>query len=400
MCDEFQELWPMAIADDSKSKKRWNIMVGDKKAGGVYATSLAGQVTGFRAGHMAPGWNGAIILDDPLKPEDAFSPSKLEAANRRLLTTMKSRKANPSTPIVIIMQRISEKDPTAFIEEGNVPGDWKIIKIPALLTKEHVHELQKNHQVHIDTASQSKDGRVSYWPYKEPVEELLLMESGMGKDATGSRMSRFVFASQYQQSPVALGGNLIRGECFGRYKILPQLKYRCIYADTAQKTSERNDYSVFQCWGEGKEDGKAYLVDQIRGRWEAPELKRRAVAFWRKHLAFDRDKFGALRGLKIEDKSSGTGLIQSIASEDAIAVFPIERNKDKLTRLMDAMPYIESGLVCVPEAAEFTNDLISECESFAADMTHEHDDQVDPLMDAISDILSSDNLLRTWEKLV
>ena len=62
--DEYQEKWPYAIAADAKSKKRWNVVVNGKKAGGVYAVSLAGQITGFRAGHMAEGWQGAIIIDD------------------------------------------------------------------------------------------------------------------------------------------------------------------------------------------------------------------------------------------------------------------------------------------------------------------------------------------------
>ena len=53
--DEYQALWPLQIADDAKAKKRWNVIVDGKKAGGVYAVSLGGQITGFRAGHMAPG---------------------------------------------------------------------------------------------------------------------------------------------------------------------------------------------------------------------------------------------------------------------------------------------------------------------------------------------------------
>ncbi len=113
--DEFQTMWPIAIASDTKAKKRWNVMVNGKLAGGVYATSLGGQITGFRAGHMAEGFQGAIIIDDPIKPEDAFSKTKLDAANRKLLTTVKSRKANPDTPIIMIMQRIAENDPTGFI---------------------------------------------------------------------------------------------------------------------------------------------------------------------------------------------------------------------------------------------------------------------------------------------
>jgi predicted phage terminase large subunit-like protein len=78
--------------------------------------------------------------------------------------------------------------------------------------------------------------------------------------------------------------------------------------DTAQKTGERNDYSVFECWGLG-DDGRAYLIDLIRGKWEAPELERQAIAFWSKHSA---------RKMKVEDKSSGTGLIQSIKKKAEI----------------------------------------------------------------------------------
>src|SRR5271154_4496886 len=70
---EYQQLWPMSIATDSDSMKRWNVTMNGKTAGGVYATAMGGQVVGFRAGHMAPGFQGAIIIDDPNKPEDAFS---------------------------------------------------------------------------------------------------------------------------------------------------------------------------------------------------------------------------------------------------------------------------------------------------------------------------------------
>lgn len=47
--DEFRELWPLKVEADAKSKKRRNIEVDGRKAGGVYAVSLGGQITGFRA---------------------------------------------------------------------------------------------------------------------------------------------------------------------------------------------------------------------------------------------------------------------------------------------------------------------------------------------------------------
>lgn len=397
--EEFQKFWPLKIADDSDSKKQWNVMVGNQKAGGVYATSLGGQVTGFRAGHMADGFWGAILIDDPIKPEDAYSKVKLEAANRKLVSTVKSRRANPKTPIIIIMQRIAAMDPTGFVKAGGLPGKWTHIKIPALLTKDYIEALPDKYKRMIKDAEEDQSGRMSYWPYKEPLADLLSAERGEGTDLNGQRVSRFVFTGQYQQEPVALGGNIIKGEHFVKYKVLPRIKYRFIYADTAQKTNEWNDFSVFEEWGVG-EDNKIYLLDLLRGKWESPELRSRAIMFWSKCKEREVLKFGSLRKLKVEDKSSGTDLIQSLHLPPYnIPIEGIERDKDKITRVMDALPYIESKQVCVPEDAPFTADFITECEAFTADDTHEFDDQIDPALDAIQDLLSANNKIKTWEAL-
>jgi predicted phage terminase large subunit-like protein len=402
--DEFQAFWPMKIADDASAKKRWNVMVGDKAAGGVYATSMGGQVTGFRAGHMAEGFQGAIIIDDPLKPEEAFSKPKIAQANRKLVTTVKSRRANPKTPMVVIMQRVGPDDPSDFILKGGVGGKWKHVVIPALLDKAYVKRLAPRYRDLITeegSIPRDKDGRRSYWEYKEPLTELLKMEKGEGIDPTGKRLSKFVFASQYDQRPKILGGNLLKGEHFQRYdeKALPKIKWRKIFADTAQKTAERNDYSVFGEFGLGI-DGRLYLLDLIRDKWEAPELQRRAVAFWNKAKARDVEKYGQLRKMVVEDKSSGTGLIQTLKLPPYnIPIEPIERHKDKLTRVMDVQAYHDAGLCCIPEQAAFTSDFVAECEAFTADDTHDFDDQVDVYVDAIIDMLEAGNKLKQWEAL-
>lgn len=377
--DEFQALWSLKVADDAKSKKRWNVEVDGKTAGGVYAVSLGGQITGFRAGHMTEGWQGAIVIDDPLKVEDAYSKTKRAAANRKLVSTVKSRKANPDTPIIVIMQRLAEEDPTGFIKAAKVPGEWEFVNIPALLDDDYVAALPEKYRdlIGADELADERDeqGRFSYWPYKEPLHDLLELES---KD-------RYVFSGQYMQRPSPLGGDIIKGKCFGRYEVLPPLRYRKVFADTAQKTAERNDFSVFECWGLG-EDGRIYLLDMVRGKWPAPELKRRAIAFWEKHKAGG-EHDAPLRQMVIEDKSSGTGLIQDIQATGGIPVKGVERTKDKLTRVMDVVSYIESGLVFIPLSAPFVSDFVGECEAFTADDTHAHDDQIDPMVDAINDML-------------
>lgn len=384
--EEYQTLWPLEIAGDAKSKKRWNVLLDGKKAGGVYAVALGGQVTGFRAGYMVEGFSGCIIIDDPIKTSDAFSKAAIKWANSTLLTTVKSRRAHPDVPIVLIMQRVAENDPTAFIKGGNFPGEWEFYEIPALVNDAYIDTLLPNIKQLVAPSPKDADGRFSYWPYKEPLHDMLELEAGRGDDADGNKVSRFVFSSQYMQAPKALGGNLIRGEWFPRVGMHPIIKYRMIYADTAQKTQERNDYSVFQCWGYG-DDGKIYLMDSLRGKWEAPELRRKTVEFWNKHRAIV--GCGMLRAMKVEDKSSGTGLIQELARADKIPVKGIERHKDKLTRVMDVASFIESGYVCLLEDSPFLSDFINECESFTADGTHAHDDQIDPMCDAIVDMLAT-----------
>lgn len=397
---EYREFWPLDIADDAKAKKRWNVMVDHptkagkkRKGGGVYAVALGGQITGFRAGHMTDGFTGAIIIDDPIKSDDSYSEAKVNAANRRLVSTVESRRANPDVPVIIIMQRVGEKDPSGFVKGGNLPGVWECIAIPALIDDAYIDALPP--YIREIARAQTKDsprdqhGRFSYWEYKEPLEKLLAMEEGRGTDEAGNRISRFTFASQYQQAPKALGGNLIHGQRFVRVAMVPKLLYRKIYADTAMKTAERNDFSVFQCWGFG-EDLKAYRLDQIRGKWEAPELEKRALDFWRKHsdkTLYPSTQWGTCRQMKVEDKASGTGLIQGLKTTHRVPVRGVERNKDKLTRVMDVLPFIEAGFVCLIDGQADLNDFIAECEAFTADDSHAHDDQIDPMCDAIADLL-------------
>jgi len=398
--DEYQQFWPRKIADDASAKKRWNVLVTDKDgreklAGGVYATALGGQVTGFRAGHMSPGFQGAIIIDDPIKPEDAFSRTKVDAANRKLISTVKSRRANPSTPIVLVMQRVAENDPAGFILNGNLDGKWTHIKIPAILNEDYLSALDRKYRQLIEPG-ETVDGRFSYWPYKEPLPQLLEMEKGGGQDRNGQLISRHVFSGQYQQAPKALGGNIIHGKDFKLYTVLPKIKFRKVFADTAQKTKERNDYSVFEEWGLGV-DGWIYLLNLIRGRWEAPELLRRAQTFWGACKGRDVDTYGSLREMVVEDKSSGTGLIQTVKHPPYnIPVKPIERNTDKLVRCNDTTPSIEAGMVCLPADAPFTLDFIAEAEAFTADDSHDFDDQLDPMFDAVQDMLGSGNVLKVW----
>lgn len=101
--EAFQELWPITIKTVTKGKNLWRTTQG----GGLKAASAKGPVTGFGAGlgEDTEGFGGALIIDDPLKPDDAQSELELDNANRRINTTVKTRLNNPKdTPIILIKQ--------------------------------------------------------------------------------------------------------------------------------------------------------------------------------------------------------------------------------------------------------------------------------------------------------
>jgi len=262
-------------------------------------------------------------------------------------TTMESRKNSPDTPIIVIMQRLHEYDIAGFLLKGGNGEQWENLCIPAV-----------------------NDAGESFWPEQFPLHDLKRLEA----------TNVYRYAGQYQQRPAPKGGGIFKDEWWRYYKALPALEHRVIYADTAQKTKEANDYSVFQCWGK-TQTGQAVLIDQIRGKWEAPDLLTQARAFWLKHKSSTNP--AKLRAMKVEDKASGTGLIQTLKRE-GVPIIAIQRNIDKVTRAMDVVPMIQSGNVFLPEDAAWLSDYLAESSVFP---NGANDDQLDPTMDAIADML-------------
>lgn len=113
---DFQAMCTVSVSTSSDAKASWKTTVDGYDAGHIYSASMGGQVTGRRAGTLADdGFTGAIVLDDPLKPEEAFSKNARDKANRKILNTVNSRKAKSDTPIIMIMQRLHVEDPLSLI---------------------------------------------------------------------------------------------------------------------------------------------------------------------------------------------------------------------------------------------------------------------------------------------
>lgn len=346
--EAYRVLFPdVGLQEDSKAKDEFRTTAG----GIVYATGAEGTITGFGAGKLRDGFGGAIVIDDPHKAGEAASDVMRQNVIDWYQNTIQSRLNRPGTPIIVIMQRLHEEDLSGWLLNGGSGETWTHLNIPA------------------------KDGEgKSFWPAQFPPEMLDRLETS----------SPYVFAGQYMQNPAPLGGGLFKDEWWRFLDVQPLIRWRAIYADTAQKTKEQNDYSVFQCWGKTI-DGQAVMLDMVRGKWEAPELETMARAFWAKHHAVQ--NAGPLRAFKVEDKVSGTGLIQKLKRE-GIPILPIERNIDKVTRAMDAAPYVQSGNVILLRNLAPLVDFLSEASVFP---NGAHDDMIDAAMSAITDMMAPEN---------
>jgi len=332
------------LRTDSNAKDHFRTEAG----GVVYSAGADGTITGFGAGKMRADFGGAMVLDDPHKAGEAMSETMRKRALQWFQVTMESRKNAPETPIIIIMQRLHEEDLSGWLLAGGNGEKWEHICIPA-----------------IDAAGDS------FWPEQFPIDDLRRRE----------KASPYVFGGQYMQRPSPVGGGIMRDDWWQFYDLAPWCEWRTIYADTAQKTGQMNDYSVLQCWGRTR-NGQAVLLDMIRGKWEAPELLVQSRAFWNKLR--DVASHGPLRAMKVEDKVSGTGLIQTLRRE-GIPVLGIQRDRDKITRAHDVAPLIASGNVLLPRDAPWLSDLLAEATAFP---NAAHDDIIDPLMDAVSDMIT------------
>lgn len=178
----YQAMWPTVLKDDADAKGMW----WTEQGGGVYASSAAGQVTGFRAGHMEAGWQGALLIDDPVKPDDAFSETVRDGINSRFNETIKSRLALETTPMIVIMQRIHYSDLSGYLLRGGSGERWHHLSLPVLIDNSEVYPEENTHGIPI--AHGLPDGWL--WPIKHNEQHRVSLMS-----------HRRTFEAQYMQRP-------------------------------------------------------------------------------------------------------------------------------------------------------------------------------------------------------
>ena len=307
------------------------------------ATSVGGVLTGRGA--------DIIIIDDPLKPEEALSQAQRQAANEWYDHTLYSRLNDKlSGAIVLIMHRLHEDDLAGHVMAQE---DWDVVRLPALAEADEQHRVETVFGCQVFGR---KTGEALH-PKREPQEMLGQLRRTLGE---------YNFAGQYQQAPSPQGGGMVKAAWFKNYAAneLPEKFDQIVQSwDTANKASELSDFSVCTTWGiRGK---NLYLLHVLRKRMEYPELKR---AVCEQCAAFEASV------VLIEDKASGTQLIQELIADGCHSVTRYQPTTDKIMRMHAQTAMIANAFVHIPQSASWVAEYLHEMTVFP---NGKHDDQVD-----------------------
>jgi predicted phage terminase large subunit-like protein len=311
------------------------------------ATSVGGTLTG-RGGSL-------IIIDDPIKPDDAMSATTREACNKWYSNTLLSRLDNKvDGAVVIVMQRVHIDDLVGYVTR-QTGSDWTVLNLPAISPADQRIPLGGGRE-HLFA-----EGDLLH-PEREPQNILDDLRANLGSDS---------FSAQYLQEPVPPGGAMIKRAWISRYVETPSRKpgQSIIQSwDTAAKGGPGNDWSVCSTWLVARPN--YYLLHLHRGRHDYPDLRRKAI-----ELA---DRYKPNRIL-IEDIGAGTALYQEL-KKAGVPVRAIKVDRDKQCRMSEVSTKFENGFVHLPERAAWLAALEDELFAFPGSR---HDDQVDSISQAL-----------------
>lgn len=348
--DDFQEIFPgVSLAADSKAAGRWNT----NKGGEYFAIGAGGTVSGKGA--------DLFIIDDPHSEQEAVLAQSNPGIFDSVLEWYESgprQRLQPNGSIVIVATRWSLRDLTGQLikkQMNDLGADkWEVISLPAIL-----------------------DSGNPLWPEFWRLEELL---------ATKASIPVSKWNAQYQQNPTSEEGALIKREWWvdWPHEEAPHCEAIIQSWDTAFTAKTRSDYSACTTWGvfyknnaKGKKQYCLILLDMLRGKWEFPELKERALQHY---------KFHEPDICLIEARASGMPLIfemraMGLPVQDVV----VGRSggsgpNDKISRVNTVVDIFASGMVYVNKSKHWAQEVMEECAAFPSG---EHDDIVDTVVYAL-----------------
>ena len=331
---EYGKIFDTRLQEDSKAAGRWETAQG----GEYFAAGVGGAITGRGA--------DLLIIDDPHSEQDAMSETSLENAYE-WYTSGPRQRLQPGASIVLVMTRWSTKDLTGILlkNQTEVKSDqWHVVEFPAIIENKPV------------------------WPEYWNIDELEKVKATLPVKK---------WNAQWMQSPTSDEGAIIKREWWRLYDkdYIPPLHHVIQSYDTAFMKKETADFSAITTWGmfypTADSPLNLILLDAIKGRWEFPELRRRALQQY---------KYWQPESVIVEGKASGLPLTYELRQMDIPVInFTPSKGNDKHVRINAVAPLFESGIIWAPDQ-KFAEEVIEECAAFPHG---DHDDLVDSMTQAV-----------------
>lgn len=345
--DAYREVFPeVVLRADSAAKHEWRTTAG----GCVYAVGAGGTITGYGAGKHRPGFGGAIIIDDPHKADEARSDVIRQGVIDWFQNTLESRRNGPDTPVILIMQRLHERDLAGWLLAGGNGETWEHVCLPAI----------------------QPDG-TALWPEKHDLAELHRMQAA----------APYTFAGQYQQAPAPPEGNIFKPDRIAIVDALPvdeQIEWvrGWDFAATAPQVGRDPDWTAGGKLGRGR-SGRYYIADMVRMRGGPDEVQAAL-----KNTA-DRDGTNARVSLPQDPGQAGKSQVLALTRLlEGHRVKSSPETGDKVTRAEPLAAQVNVGNVSMLRAP-WNDALIAEMRLFP---NGAHDDQVDSLSRAFAEFVA------------
>lgn len=381
----------VSLKKDSKAKKKWKTDAG----GSLYVASAAGQVTGFGAGKVdsvedeseimdfldnietKKGFNGAIIIDDPIKPDDADYTTRREKVNERFDSTIRNRVNSRNTPIIIIMQRLHPEDLCGYLIE-NEGQEWEVISLPVIIDQNSINIAQK---YGVDTSNLKVGDPM--WPFKMNLDEIQAeKKKALLKGST-------YFETQFMQNPQPKEGlcfaknDLKYLDNIGFDKVMEMPGIDIFYSDTADEGEDHYSMPMAKIV-----NGKIYIHDVLftRDNLSAvePRLLVLAGEYQPSKFFIEANNAGALhiknmrQNIPLYNKTiKKEGKIKTVFTK----VHGVKNTSNKLIRILSQEGFIKEHFVFRAEIApesEYSN-FMKEVWRYLRNGKEKKDDSVDSL---------------------
>lgn len=280
-----------------------------------YSTSTGGTLTGRGGAYL--------IIDDPIKAQDAHSEAAREKAVSWFKSTVASRFNNPRKgKIIVVAQRLHREDlPGQLLAQRG----WHELRLPLIADRDEEILLSR------ETFLMRPAGHILH-EARYDEEEIAWLRGTMGEQD---------FEAQYNQRPLPPGGALFKLQWLRRYDERPPVhKVQGVFQswDTAYDIQESHDYSVCTTWAlSGRH---CYLLDVFRERLEFYALE--------KAVYDQREKWRADLVI-VEKAGSGISLAQNICRDGKnLWLQPYDPIGSKQDRASQQSPKFERGEICVP----------------------------------------------------